>query len=181
LDRLLRTADRRRHVGRRDYAIMTCAVRLGLRAGEIAALQLQDLDWDHRTLCLAHTKNRRHVLLPLGPAVAQALVAYLLRGRPATAQPAVFLSVAPPHRPLSKHGISKVVKRALLRASLAAGRYGAHLLRRTFAMRLVAQGASLKTVADLLRHQKLHTTLRYVKATPALLAAAAQPWPEVLR
>jgi integrase len=175
LDRL----DRRRKVGRRDYAILLCAARLGLRAGEIATLQLEDLDWDNGTLRLGRTKNRRGTLLPLSPVLGQALAAYLQRGRPVTRLPWLFVSAALPPHALTHHGVSKVVKQALLRAGLVLGRYGAHVLRRTFAMRLAEQGHSLKTVADLLRHQQIQTTLQYVKATPSLLTTVVQPWPEV--
>ena len=166
-------------MGRRDYAVLTCAARLGLRAGELAALQLEDVDWDHGTVRLRATKNRRATLLPLSPAVGQAIVAYLQRGRPATPQSRLFVAARPPYGALTSHGITKIVTRALRRAGLVVGRYGAHVLRRSFAMRLAEQGASLKAVADLLRHQRIDTTLRYVKATRALLTEVVQPWPEV--
>jgi integrase len=179
LQGLLKTADRRRALGRRDYAILICAVRLGLRAGEIAALQLKDVDWDNGTVRLEHPKNRHATLLPLCPTVGQALVAYLQRGRPRTLLPQLFVSARRPYRALANHSITKIARRALLRAGLVVHRYGAHVLRRTFAMRLTERGTSLKMVADLLRHQHLGTTLRYVKATRVLLAKVVQPWPEV--
>jgi len=177
--RLLATADRRSQMGRRDYAVLTCAARLGLRAGEIAALQLEDVDWDHGTVRLHGTKSRHAKLLPLSPAVGQAIVAYLQRGRPAPPRSRLFVAARPPYGALTSHGMTKIASRALHRAGLVVGRYGAHVLRRTFAMRLAEQGASLKAVADLLRHQWIDTTLRYVKATRALLTEVVQPWPEV--
>jgi integrase len=86
-EQVLRRVDRRRKVGRRDYAILLCAARLGLRAGEIATLQLNDLDWDQGTVCLGRSKNRRQTLLPLCPVVGQALAAYLQHGRPVSPEP----------------------------------------------------------------------------------------------
>jgi len=179
LDRLLRTMDRRSPLGRRDYAIVLCLARLGLRAGEIVHLKLEEVDWHQGTLRICQAKSRRANLLPLPQAVGQAWVSYLRRGRPQTALREVFVSDHQPARAMTSNSVSKVVTRALVRAGLGLPSRGAHLLRHTVATHLVQKGASLKAVADLLGHRQLQTTLIYAKVNQPMLASVAQPWPEV--
>jgi integrase/recombinase XerD len=175
--KLLRALDRRSPLGRRDYALVLGLVRLGLRAGEIAGLKLQDVDWDQGTLSVRQTKKRRATLMPLPQAVGQAWVAYLRRGRPPTVLRQVFVSAHRPPQVMTSNSVTKVVSRALARAGLPWR--GAHVLRHTLATHLVQKGASLKAVADLLGHQQLQTTGLYAKVNRPMLAEVAQPWPEV--
>jgi site-specific recombinase XerD len=179
LEKLLREVDRPSPLGRRDYAIVLCLARLGLRAGEIANLKLEDVDWQQGTFSVRRTKDRRGRLLPLPQAVGQAWVAYLRRGRPPTALREVFVSGHEPPRAVTSNSISKVVTRALVRAGLPLPCRGAHVLRHTVATQLLQTGASLKAVADLLGHRQLKTTGIYAKVNRPMLAAVAQPWPEV--
>jgi len=179
LEKLLRGVDRRSPLGRRDYAIVLGLARLGLRAGEIAHLELEDVDWQQGAFSVRRTKNRRGRLLPLPQAVGQAWVAYLRRGRPPTALREVFVSDHQPPRAMTSNSISKVVTRALVRAGLSLPCRGAHVLRHTVATQLLQTGASLKAVADLLGHRQLQTTGIYAKVNRPMLAAVAQPWPEV--
>jgi integrase len=174
--------DRRSPLGRRDYAVVLCLARLGLRAGEVARLKLEDVDWHRGTLTVRRTKNHRTSLLPLPQPVGQAWVNYLRRGRPPTALREIFVSGHEPPRAMTTNSISKVVTRALVRAGLSSQpSRGAHLLRHTLATQLVQHGASLKAVADLLGHQNLQTTRVYAKVNRPMLAEVAQPWPEVQR
>ena len=180
LEELVRAVDRRTPLGRRDYAIVLCLARLGLRAGEIVRLKLDDVDWHRGTLRLCQTKGRRASLLPLPQAVGQALVAYLRCGRrPSAGRREIFLSHAQPPGAMTSNSVSKVVMRALVRAGLSVPSRGAHLLRHTLATHLVQNGASLKAVADLLGHCQLQTTVIYAKVNRPMLASVAQPWPEV--
>jgi site-specific recombinase XerD len=179
LDQLLGATDRQGAEGRRDYAILLCLARLGMRAGEVAHLCLGDVNWPQSCLQLPHTKGQRTGLLPLPQPVGAALVAYLRRERPRTALPQLFVSADEPPRAMTSNSVSKVVKRALARAGLWAPSQGAHLLRHTLATHLVQKGASLKAVADLLRHRQLQTTGIYAKVNQPMLAEVAQPWPEV--
>jgi site-specific recombinase XerD len=176
LTELLTTPDTNTPEGRRDLAILLCLARLGLRAGELAALKLRDIDWRAGSLRLEHTKNLSSAELPLVDEVGQALAKYLRRGRPDCAQPEIFLLDSPP-RPMNPKAISGVVQRALRRCGIQMPHPGAHLLRHTLASHLVQNGASLKEVADLLRHRHINSTSVYAHVDLAALQALAQPWP----
>lgn len=178
-EQLLDAPDRRTAGGRRDYAILLCLARLGLRAGEIARVRLEDVDWQQGTLSLHQTKGRRARSLPLPADVGQAWVGYLRRGRPPTTLREIFVSSHPIARPMSPGSISNLVSRAVTRAGLSLPSRGAHLFRHTVATQLIQKGASFKAVADLLGHQQIATTSRYAKVNRPMLAAVAQPWPEV--
>lgn len=177
LQKLLHSWDRRTARGRRDGAIGLCLARLGLRAAEVAALELDDLNWRGATLRLAQSKNGTAACLPLLAEVGQALAAYLRRGRPVSSDRHVFLSLTRPAIPLSSRAISAVVRRALQQCGIVVARRGAHLLRHTLASHLVQHGASLKEVADVLRHRDLNSTAVYAHLDLPQLRVLAQPWP----
>jgi len=181
LQAVLATPNRRTSVGQRNYAILLCLARLGLRPGEVARLHLADFMWRESAVRLIETKGRRASLLPLSQAVGDAVTAYLRGGRPQTKLDWVFLSVAPQVSALTAIAISQIVRQAILQAVPTCPAKGAGLLRHTFATHLVQNGASLKAVADLLRHRQLNTTLTYAKVNLPMLAELALPWPEVTR
>ncbi len=176
--RLLSAIDRTTPSGRRDYAIARCAADLGLRACEVASLQLGDVDWRRSALRVPAGKVRRTDWLPLPARLGRALADYLRRGRPRTVERALFVRHHPPvGMPMGPN----VVRLALRRAATAAGigdRWrGPHALRHTMATRLLQGGASLKEVADLLRHRSFDTTAIYTKVDFHALEQAALPWP----
>lgn len=172
--KLLASCDRRRTVGRRDYAIVLLCWRLGLRAGEVAALTLEDIDWRPGEL-LVRGKGDRHERLPLAVDVGEALVSYLRR-RPRTECRSVFLKVIAPVGPLSGKAIWGVVHAACLRAGIAP--VGPHALRHTAATGMLRKGASLEQVAEVLRHRDLRSTTIYAKVDRTALAPLARPWAE---
>jgi integrase/recombinase XerD len=175
VQRLLAACDRRSRSGRRDFAMLTLLVRLGLRAGEVRALNLEDIDWRAGEL-VVRGKGNRIERLPLPADVGQAMAAYLRRGRPITAQGrAVFVRVRAPHRPLSSTGVSQAVIAAASRAGL--GQVSAHRLRHTMATQMVRSGVSLPEVAQVLRHRRLITTAIYAKVDRERLRLLARPWP----
>jgi site-specific recombinase XerD len=176
LKKLLGAFDRRTVLGKRDYAMVLCLARLGLRAGELARLTLDDLDWRNGRLRLAAPKGRRERQLPLPAEVGQALATYLRAARPEGSTRALFHTVRG-QRPMRASWLSERVGAAMARAGLGAPGKRAHLLRRTLATHLVQQGASLKAVADLLGHASLSTTQVYAKVNLPMLRAVAQPWP----
>jgi integrase/recombinase XerD len=177
LTQLLDSCDTQTADGQRDRAIILCLARLGLRAGELAALELHDIGWRQGTLRLAHTKNGSSAQLPLLEEVGQALASYLRNGRPDYGHPQIFLLDSPP-RPMNRHAISGVVQRGLRRCGIELPRPGAHLLRHTLASHLVQKGASLKEVADLLRHHHVNSASVYAHIDLPALQALAQPWPK---
>ena len=176
--RLLSSCDRRRDVGRRDYAILMLLCRLGLRAGEVAALTLEDVDWRHGEI-LIRGKGGREEVLPLPADVGEAVACYLsgAHRRVPTGCRAVFVQIVAPEGPLKTSGVRNVVSRAALRAGLPA--MGPHLLRHAAATELLRQGAGLPEVAQVLRHRQLQVTAGYTAVAPPALRELARPWPSI--
>jgi integrase/recombinase XerD len=179
LARLLAACERDTASGRRDFALITVLSRLGLRAGELIALELEDIDWRAGDV-LIRGKEDRAERLPLPADVGAAIAAYLRRDRPPSARErAVFLGVLAPHRALSVPGVSSAVARAARRAGL--GRVHAHCLRHSAASETLRQGGSLAEVGQLLRHRRPETTAIYAKVDRENLSGVARPWPAVAR
>jgi site-specific recombinase XerD len=176
--RLVASCDTATVVGRRDLAILTLLTRLGLRAGEVAAMTLDDIDWRAGELRIKG-KGGRVDCLPLPADVGEALVSYLCDGRPASLWRVVFLKVAAPYGPLTPSAIAGVVALACDRAGME--RFGPHRLRHLVATETLRAGASLLEVAQLLRHATVSTPAIYALPDPAAVAALARPWPEVTR
>jgi integrase/recombinase XerD len=172
---LLASCDRRTRTGRRDYAVMLLLSRLGLRAGEVAGLGLDDIDWRRGELTIRGKGNRAE-RLPLPADVGAAIAAYLRRGRPATADGRnVFVRVHAPHRALTTGGVTMIVFGAAQRAGL--GKLHAHRLRHTAATAMLHAGSPLPEVGQVLRHRSMLTTAIYAKADRNALAVLARPWP----
>lgn len=177
LRRLLASCDRRRATGRRDYAILLMLARLGLRAGEVAGLGLDDIDW-HAGEISVHGKGNSRERLPLPADVGGAIADYLRLGRPATAQGrSVFVRVRAPHGPATTQMVTMVVSAAGQRAGL--GQIHAHRLRHTAATAMLRAGAPLAEVGQVLRHRSTHTTALYAKVDRAALVVLARPWPAI--
>jgi integrase/recombinase XerD len=175
VDALLAICDRSTSVGRRDLAILTVLARLGLRAGEVAGLRLDDIDWRRGEITVTG-KGNRHERLPLPIDVGETIVAYLTESRPATVEVrAVFVGPRAPHRALTRGAVTQVVARAARRAGL--GTIYAHRLRHTAATAMLAAGASLTEIGQVLRHRHPLTTAGYAKVDHDRLRALAQPWP----
>jgi len=173
--RLLDSCDRRRTVGRRDYAVLLVLSRLGLRAGEVAAITLDDIDWRASELLIHNGKGRRDQRLPLPADVGAAIVSYLRR-RPHITDRALFLRVIAPAGGISRRGVSAIVGTACKRAGLPP--VGSHALRHTAATEMLKAGASLQEIGEVLGHQEPRTTARYAKVDRKTLRALARPWPE---
>ncbi len=172
--RLLESCDRHTAVGQRDYAILVVLARLGLRAGEVAVLELGDIDW-HRGELLVRGKGDRRERLPLPVDVGEALAGYLRRGRPRCTDRHVFLRVKAPTMGLHGDGVTKVVHAACLRAGVPV--VGAHRLRRANACATLRQGGSLAEVGEVLRQRSAYTQALYAKVDRAALERVARPWP----
>ena len=173
--RLLASCDRRRATGRRDYAILLMLARLGLRAGEVAALSLDDINWRLGEI-VVRGKGNRADRLPLPADVGAAIAAYLRRGRPTTAQGrSVFVRAQAPREAVTAQAVTAVVFEAGQRAGL--GKIHSHRLRHTAATAMVRAGSSLAEVGQVLGHRSVHTTAIYAKVDRDALRVLARPWP----
>lgn len=176
VDRLLNSFTSSLPSPRRGFAIVRCALDVGLRSSEIAKLQLADIDWCAGTVTLKRTKSRREDILPLPAITGRALADYMLHERPKTTDSSVFVRrYAPRDQPIGVDAVWRVIRDAYRRIGLTHGR--AHALRHTLACRLLDHGSSLKEVADVLRHRSLNTSLIYAKLDTPRLTAVALPWP----
>lgn len=176
---LLASCDRGTPVGRRDLAILTLLARLGLRAGEVAGLRLEDIDWQRGEITV-HGKGDRHERLPLPTDVGEVVVAYLSGSRPAPATGReVFVGARAPHRALTRGAVTQLVASASRRCGL--GTIYAHRLRHTAATAMLHAGASLEEIGQVLRHRHALTTAGYAKVDHEGLRALARPWPGVLQ
>ena len=174
---VLASCDRTKAVGRRDYAILLLLARLGLRAGEVAGLQLEDVKWSSGEI---HVLGKGPVLdrVLLLPEVGAALAAYLRRDRPPSPSRRIFLCTDAPRRAFaSGMAVSAIVGRALARAGLKPPRKGAHVFRHSLATSLLQKGASMAEIAAVLRHRSADTTELYAKVDIRGLHSLAQPWP----
>jgi len=172
--RLLSGCDRCTSTGRRDFAMLVVLVRLGLRAGEVAALCLDDIDWRAGEVVIRGKADRLE-RLPLPVDVGEAVAGYLHRGRPQVACRRLFLRVKAPVTGLSGDGVTRVVHAACRRAGLPP--VGAHRLRHTVATETLRQGATLAEIGQLLRHRSVLSTATYAKVDRLALRPLARRWP----
>lgn len=174
---LLDGCNRQSAVGRRDYAMLLLISRLGLRAGEVVNLTLDDLNWAEGIISIRGPAQRVDHL-PLPSDVGAALADYLRHGRPACSARNVFIQTRAPRRALlGPSAVSCVVRRALLRAGIDSPCKGAHLLRHSLATQMLGGGASLGEIAEILRHRNPQTTTIYAKVDLVSLHTLALPWP----
>jgi len=177
VERLIRSCDTRTRLGTRDRAVLLMLARLGLRAGDIANLRLQDIDWCAGRLKVCG-KGHREVWLPLPQDVGEAILKYLKK-RPALAIDQVFLCMQAPFRPINSGVVSSVVDHALSSAGIEnPPSRGAILLRHSAATSMLRGGATLDAVSAMLRHRSLDMTVYYAKVDLPMLERIAQPWPE---
>lgn len=174
--RVIACCDRRRSAGRRDYAILLLFARLGLRAGEVTSLTLEDIDWGKGILNVRGKAGASQ--LPLPADVGEAIAAYLKRGRPSSVSRRVFLRAYAPATGLkTPGGVVAMVGRTLKRAGIDSPRRGSHQFRHALATEMLRRGASLGEIGELLRHRNVQTTTIYAKVDLTALRTLAQPWP----
>jgi site-specific recombinase XerD len=178
------STDRSTARGVRDYAILLLLARLGLRAGEILTLELDDIRWEVGEI-VVHGKGGLRDHLPLPHDVGRAIALYLRNARGSSRSRRLFLRHNAPHVGLAQPSVvSKVAREALHRAGLLpAGRVGGHIFRHSLATRMLQRGASLLEISQVLRHRSTTTTQLYAKVQFEALRGVALPWPsvEVLR
>jgi site-specific recombinase XerD len=176
VQRILRHCNRSTPLGRRNYAILLLLARLGLRAGEVVGLNLEDVDWENG-LITVYGKGK-WAQLPLPADVARAIACYLHRDRPRCACRRLFIRDYAPVGGFNRNAsISKIVKCSLEKAGVVSGRKGAHLLRHSLATDMLRKGASLDEIGEVLRHRSPDTTAIYAKVDLDSLRTLALPWP----
>lgn len=174
VEQLLGSCNRRTLRGLRDLAVLVLLVRLGLRAAEVAGLELDDFDWTAGEVVI-RGKGLREDRLPLPCDVGEAIVDYLRGGRPQTNCRKLFLTNIAPLRGISSCAVRQIVRRACIRAGLAPS--GSHRLRHTAATQMLQKGASLGEIGQVLRHRNVDTTAIYAKVDRRRLQEVVQPWP----
>ncbi|MGH9627329.1 MAG: site-specific integrase [Bryobacteraceae bacterium] len=177
VERLLEQHNRSTALGQRNYAILLLLARLGLRAGEVRGLNLQDIDWENGCITIRR-KAGRWMQLPLPTEVGEAVALYLRSGRPQCSSRYVFVRHRAPVRGFAHSiTISSIVRRALIRAGIESERTGAHVLRHSLAADLLRKGASLEEIGDVLGHRRPDTTALYAKVDLEALRPLALSWP----
>lgn len=177
VEQVLASCDLATPAGKRDHAILLLLARLGLRAGEVAALTLDDIDWEGGDIIISG-KGGKLARLPLPQDVGEALVEYLRTARPACSTRQIFLRSRAPISSFGKpSAVGDIVQSALRRAGLNPSHKGAHLLRHSLATNLLRHGASLVEVGQVLRHSQPDTTRIYAKVDIESLRFVATPWP----
>lgn len=177
VDAVIAGCDRTTRRGRRDRVVLLLMARLGLRAGEVAALELDDIDWRAGEITV-RGKARRRDRLPLPAEVGEALVDYLANVRPPSSSRRVVLTLYAPFHPIQPSTLTTVVYKACERARLP--RVGGHRLRHALATEMLRQGGDLLEIAQVLRQSDLGTTAGYAKVDRAALRSVARPWPGAL-
>jgi integrase/recombinase XerD len=163
VQRMLDQVERRTVVGRRDFAMLLLMVTYGLRAREVAALTLDDLDWKHDRLHVRERKANHTTAYPLAPVIGEAIIDYLKNGRPNAQSRVLFWRHLAPRSPLTHAAVSSVASKYLHKAGIPVSRPGSHTLRHACVQRLVDGGFPLKTVGDYVGHRSPSSTMVYAK------------------
>jgi site-specific recombinase XerD len=171
--RVLEVVDRRSPLGRRDYAILLLMVIYGLRGRDVAGLTLDDVDWKRDRLHVRERKADHFTVYPLSPLVGEAIVEYLKRDRPQTADRHLFFRLHAPHMPLTQCAASSRASYYLRKAGVYVRRAGSHTLRHTCVQRLVDAGFPLKTIGDYVGHRSTSSPEIYTKVAVETLRNVA--------
>jgi site-specific recombinase XerD len=152
-------------VGKRDYAILLLASRLGLRSSDIAGLTFENLDWDQNIICLTQYKTKKVIELPLLADVGEVVINYLKYGRPVSNLKQVFLTACAPYRPITSITINGAVSRIIIASGvdIAGRRFGPHAMRHTLASQLLRNGTSLPVISETLGHSDTQATMNYLR------------------
>lgn len=178
VERVLAVCDAELEYGLRERAIVLLLARLGLRAGEVIRLRVDDIDWMRGCVLIRAGKTHRERSLPLSQEVGDILVLYLRQSRPGSVHRELFLRWHPPFRPLCKSvSICTLVQKLLKRAGISVHRPGAHVFRHTLATGMAINGVPFKAIADVLGHGSLASTEIYAKLDLDSLSQVAMPWP----
>jgi integrase len=159
-------------VGKRDYAILLLASRLGLRASDIRKLKFSNIDWDHNKIVFTQYKTGKPVELPLLAEIGESIVNYLQYARPVSDLQEVFLSARPPYRPMGHYSVTGVISRIMRESGvdISQRKFGPHSMRHSLASRLLANGVSLPVISESLGHDNTLSTMEYLRVDVLSLA-----------
>lgn len=178
-EEVLRGTQRDTKVGRRDYALLQLLSTYGVRAGQLRALRLDELDWARDRILFKAAKHGKDVWVPMTWEVGEAVLDYLQNGRPARPCPEVFLTSRAPYHPFRySRTLSAIVQHRLRKVGIDLPGAGTHAFRHGFATRMLRQGNALKAIADVLGHRRLSTTFLYTKVDFNALKQVALEWPQ---
>ena len=166
IDQLIESVDRSSASGKRNYAIILIAARLGLRASDICRLKFNSLHWDTSTIKIRQVKTSKELELPLLSDVGNAIIDYLKYGRPESEEPYVFLTARSPIEPLwSSNAITHIVQRAFTTAkmNIKDRKFGPHSLRHSLSLRMLEQHTTLPVISEVLGHQNTESTRYYLR------------------
>jgi site-specific recombinase XerD len=168
-------------VGKRNYAVLLLATRLGLRASDIANLSFINFDWDKSRITLQQYKTGREIELPLLTEVGEAIISYLKFGRPRSSSPNVFLSARAPYRTMTGESVSSAVRQIIDASGISIGqrKHGPHSMRHSLASRLLEHEVSLPVISESLGHEKTETTMVYLRIDIKALCKCALDVPAV--
>jgi len=168
-------------VGKRNYAVLLLATRLGLRASDIAGLRFANVDWDNSLITLQQCKTGKEIELPLLTEVGEAIINYLKFGRPRSSSPHVFLSARAPYRPMTGAAVSSAVRQIIDGSGIAIGerKQGPHSMRHSLASRLLENSVSLPVISESLGHKTTETTMVYLRIDIKALRECALDVPSV--
>ena len=175
----LQSIDRSDDFGRRDFTLLYLAAAYGLRSCELVRLTLDDIDWRRRTLRIQQTKTRQTLTLPLSDEAASVLIEYLRKARPKCSHRHLFMRIRAPFIPLKPASVHDVLEHRILCSGLDLPSFGTHVLRHSFAKRLLLQGASIKTIGDALGHRDIESTSVYLRLNVDDLREVALPVPAI--
>ncbi len=176
--KLLQCIDRHSPAGRRDYAICQLLYTYGVRGGQVRALRFEDIDWTGNQILFRALKHGKDTLLPLTREVGESLLDYLQNARPDCEDPHLFVTLRAPYHGIKNSSVlSNRIDHHIRVAGIEIASKGAHIFRHGFATRMLAQGHSLKAIADVLGHRHLESTFIYTKVDFEHLKQVALPWP----
>ena len=165
IGRIEHTVERSSAVGKRDYAMLLLATRLGLRSSDIAGLTFENLDWQHNLICLVQRKTKKIVELPLLTDVGEAIINYLKYGRPLSEMPQVFLTATAPYGPVNRLIINGAISRTIKASGVRINgrKFGPHSMRHALASRLLSNGTTLPVISEALGHSDTQVTMNYLR------------------
>jgi integrase/recombinase XerD len=179
VNKVLHSVDLSTKIGLQHYAVLILLTTYGLRAGEVAHLKLEDIDWRRETIHISQKKTGRNLSLPLTPQVGKAILKYLKQVRPPSGHREIFLLTCAPWTPFTSSNVAYVARKYIKRAGLKPPHQGPHIIRHSFATHLIRGGVSLKEIGDMLGHHSLESTHIYTKTATENLREVALEVPEV--